>query len=132
MGTPARLDSSGGPARVVVVRDHGGQMFETETVLGPFGDPADEDAGRVTDTDVLGRNRWYVQSGLGPDRSVFHEGLGVTFADLVARRYVVVENTSPFAVHATFDTLQLWYEGWIRAEYRPEATDYRHEASTAG
>ena len=46
-----------------------------------------------------------------PVGTVYHQSLGVTFADLATRRYVVVDSASPFAVHATFDTLPLWYEG---------------------
>jgi hypothetical protein len=92
-------------------------MFETETVLGPFDDPEAGNVAHLTETDVAGRNLWYRRMGLAPTLLAFHEGLGTSCADLRSQRYVVVEGQPPFRTQASFDTLEQWYEGWIRAEY---------------
>ncbi len=95
----------------------GGEMFETETLLGPLDDPMAGNAAHLTETDVVGRNRWYREMGLAQTLLVFHEGLGTSCVDLDSHRYLVIEEEPPFRPLSIFDTLGQWYEGWIRAEY---------------
>jgi hypothetical protein len=86
----------------------GGDLFETETILGPFGNPG-------TGDDVIGANLVYRQNGLSADSLVFHVGMCVSAArpDGV---YVTLD-AATFAPTATYGSLEQWYVAAIRSEY---------------
>ncbi len=87
----------------------GGDLFESETVLGPFG-PAD------LDDDVDGMSRYQWQKGMTPDWLVFHKGLGLSVVIMSSGKYANAREES-FAVQQTFESLENWYIHFIRKEY---------------
>jgi hypothetical protein len=95
----------------------GGQMFETEAMLGPFVDAAKGNAAHLTDTNVVGANRRYHSAGLRSDLLVIHEGAWVTCCDLQAGRYVVIDSQPPFQMRESYENFANWYNGLVRAEY---------------
>lgn len=90
----------------------GGDMFETETVLGPFGrtDLAD---------DVDSVNQFHRQKGMSADWVIFHTGMGgLTVVEMSSGRYASVREGS-YEVQQTFASLADWYANLIRQEYAP-------------
>jgi hypothetical protein len=87
----------------------GGEIFETETILGPFGDPTMDDA-LVPTNDAL-RLR-----GLPDNLVVFHIGLGTSAVDTTAGDYVDLD---PHDFHELrrFQSLDAWYVAIVRDEY---------------
>lgn len=86
----------------------GGDVYESETILGPFGNPDNGD-------DVIGANLVYRQKGLPADYRVFHMGMCVSAvrADGV---YVTLDATT-YAPTAVFVSLEEWYVSVLRSEY---------------
>src|SRR5829696_1738707 len=41
----------------------GGEMFESEVILMPFGNPSPDNVLHISDADVVGRNAWYTEAG---------------------------------------------------------------------
>lgn len=85
----------------------GGDLFESETILQPFGPDEDEL--------VLPTSKWFWGKGLDSDCYVFHEGLYVsTFrrTDDLLRSL----NSPDFSEVGTFRTLDEWYFS-LRTEY---------------
>jgi len=88
----------------------GGDVFETETILGPSGDPQmGEDIGSV--------NRAMRSRGMPTRFLIFHIGSLVSAADTEAGDYVELEE-STFRVLRRFATLDEWYVATLRQEYR--------------
>jgi len=87
----------------------GGDLFESETILGPFGDPTTAD-------DVDSVNLAERAQGLPDEYVVFHVGLGgfsaVRLGDL---RYVQLDEKHRKG--ETYASLQSWYLTALRAEY---------------
>ena len=88
----------------------GADIFETETLLGPFGDP-------VYGNDVMGVNESLWARGMSHDYVVFHRGLGglsaIRQSDL---RYVQLREDT-FREHGVYRTFDEWYREVPRAEY---------------
>ena len=85
----------------------GGDLFETETILQPFGAKEDDL--------VLPRSEWFWKKGLDSDRYVFHEGLYVsTFRR--SDNLLCSLDSSNFSEVGSFRTLDEWYLS-LRAEY---------------
>jgi hypothetical protein len=89
----------------------GGDLFESETVLGPF---ASVELG--DDVDSANRGRW--QEGMPADWLVFHDGLGLSVVLLSSGEYANVREGS-HQVQETFSSLNEWYTCFIRKEYAP-------------
>ena len=87
----------------------GGDLFESETVLGPFA-PAD------LGDDLESENRHQWQKGMPPDWLVFHTGLRLSVIIMSSGKYANVREDS-FAVQETFPSLEDWYLRLIRKEY---------------
>ena len=88
----------------------GGTLFETETLLGPYGNP---DWGDGLDE----VNRHYRAQGLPSHFIVFHTGLGgLSAIDQVNKNYVLLTN-SDYREQQRFPSLNAWYITHLRAEY---------------
>ena len=89
----------------------GGDLFESETVLGPFGPPHLGD-----DVDSVNRGQW--QNGMPADWLVFHTGLNFTVVLMSLGEYANVRADS-YEIQETFRSLEDWYRCSIRKEYAP-------------
>ncbi len=85
----------------------GGDLLETETILGPFGDPVLGDA-------VLPVNRDLRLRGLPDDLVVFHTGTTTSAVDRRVGDYVELDRSNVRALRR-FRTLDEWYAGTIRS-----------------
>ncbi len=88
----------------------GGDVFETETILGPLGDPQMGD-------DIASVNCAMRSRGLPARFLVFHTGLLVSAVDTEVGDYVELESSS-FHVLRRFASLDEWYRATLRKEYR--------------
>lgn len=91
------------------LRTGGGDLFESETILGPFADA-------VMGDDVDSVNHFHHQSGLSPEYLIFHTGIGISAVRLSDKRYVLLNDTD-YHVVKIFLSFEEWYKGWIRNEY---------------
>jgi hypothetical protein len=89
----------------------GGDLFESETILGPFGR-----ADLGDDVDTVNRFHW--QDGMPIDWLVFHTGLGLTVVKMSSGEYANLRGDS-YEVRETFRSLDDWYNQFIRKEYAP-------------
>jgi hypothetical protein len=87
----------------------GGDVFETETILGPLGDPQMGD-------DIATVNHALRSDGMPARFLVFHAGLLMSAVDTEAGDYVELEPSS-FRVLRRFASLDEWYRGTLRKEY---------------
>ena len=88
----------------------GGDMFETETVLGPLGDPHLGD-------DISTVNREMRSQGMPERFLVYHVGMLVSAVDTVQGNYVELDQ-SDFHVLRRFASFDEWYVATLREEYR--------------
>lgn len=86
----------------------GGDLFESETVLGPFG-PVQ------TGDDVDSVNQWKWRKGMPSDWLVFHTGLALTVVKMSGGEYASIREPS-YEVLQTFRSLNDWYAD-LRNEY---------------
>ena len=91
------------------LRTGGGDIFESETMLGPF---ADADMG----DDVDSVNHFHHQRGLSSEYLIFHTGSGISAVRLSDKQYMLLNDTDYHEVKS-FRSLEEWYMGWIRSEY---------------
>jgi hypothetical protein len=85
----------------------GGDVFESETILGPAG---------INEDNVLAATRRLQSQGLSKDYCLFHRGLTTTVVDLIAGRFQVVdEKFRP--LRSSIETFDDWYESVLRKEY---------------
>jgi len=90
----------------------GGELFETETILSPFGR-------RDLGDDVDSINQFHRQKGMPADWLVFHTGLGgLSVIELSSGKYASVHEGT-YEVHQKFETFADWYDNFIRREYAP-------------
>jgi hypothetical protein len=87
----------------------GGDLFETETILGPMGDPQLGD-------DISTVNREMRERGLPERFLVFHVGLLTSAVDRSLGDYVELSSDG-FRVLRRFASLEEWYRATLRAEY---------------
>jgi hypothetical protein len=88
----------------------GGEMFESESILAPFGS---EELG----DDVDGVNRLHRDRGLPSGYLIFHvSGVGVSAVRLANQCFVLIDEDD-YAERAEFESLEDWYDSMIRAEY---------------
>ena len=88
----------------------GGDVFETETILGPLSDPQMGD-------NIASVNRAMRSRGMPARFLVFHIGLLVSAVDTEVGDYVELELPN-FRVLRRFASLDNWYETTLRKEYR--------------
>ena len=87
----------------------GGELFETETILAPFGEPSLGD-------DIDGANRYHRDHGLPEDLLLFHIGVCYSAISLSDSAYVSSDSPS-FSIRRRHASLDGWYFGEIRKEY---------------
>jgi hypothetical protein len=93
-------------------RTGGGDLFETETLLGPLA-PDEND-------NVLKVSEFHWNKGLPRDLVVFHTGLCLSASSVDMRRHrnrLVVIKPDSFEVAHCFDTFNGWYQNVLRSEY---------------
>lgn len=87
----------------------GGELFESETILAPFGDPALGD-------DVDSVNQLHHSKGLSSDYLVVHVGSALTVIRLEDGYWIVLDPKT-YSTLRVFRTLDEWYRAIIRAEF---------------
>jgi hypothetical protein len=87
----------------------GGDVFESETILGPLGDPQLGD-------DIAAVNRAMRERGMPERFFVFHAGLLTSAVDTLSGDYVELA-PKDFRVLRRFASLDEWYRTTLRAEY---------------
>lgn len=87
----------------------GGDLFESETILGPFGQVELGD-------DVDSVNEFHKRKGLPSDYLIFHTGMALSIVRLSTGEYATVEEGS-YMLQQTFKSLDDWYRCLIRKEY---------------
>jgi hypothetical protein len=93
-------------------RTGGGDLFESETILGPL----------VADTNdnVLKVNEYHWSKGLPRDMLIFHIGLNVSASFVDQRRHrnrLVSFQPDSYNFEKSFDTFNTWYRENLRSEY---------------
>lgn len=93
-------------------RTGGGDLFESETILGPFAPNEDEN--------VLKLNEFHWNKGLPSNLLVFSTGLHLSASSVDTRRHrnrLVVFKPDSYEVANWFDTFNEWYQNTLRSEY---------------
>jgi hypothetical protein len=93
-------------------RTGGGDLFESETLLGPL---APDESDNVL---MVSESHW--NKGLARDLLVFHTGLCLSASSVDMRRHrkrLVVMNAESFEITHRFDTFNGWYQHTLRSEY---------------
>jgi hypothetical protein len=86
----------------------GGDIFETETILGPFGN-------KELGDDLEGMNMFHRKKGMQSKYLIFHIGLGISVIDQNSFHYLILDNN--YSKVNTFDSFDNWYVNYLRAEY---------------
>jgi hypothetical protein len=88
----------------------GGDVDQTETILGPYGN-------RELADDVDSVNEFHWRKGMPADWLIFHTGLGgLTVVKMSTGEYANVQHDS-FEVEETFNSFADWYEKSIRPAF---------------
>jgi len=87
----------------------GGDVLETETLLGPLAPLGSGD-------DVVGTSLMHRAKGMGMDLVVFHVGVGLSAVRSTDGRYLAIDERD-YSVTAEFASFDDWYTTLIRAEY---------------
>ena len=88
----------------------GGEMFESETILSPFGEKDLAD-------DVDSVNEFHWNQGMPSDYLIFHTGIGgLTVVKLREGKYASVDENK-YLIERNFDSIAEWYCETIRKEY---------------
>jgi hypothetical protein len=86
----------------------GGDFFETETILSPFGNKELVD-------DIKGFNDYLLEKIDSKKYLIFHTGIITTAIDLIINNYVTL-NTDSYKIINSFANLNAWYTEGIRNE----------------
>lgn len=89
----------------------GGDVFESESILGPLSVPEWGDS-------LADYNNQLQTEGLPPDLIAIHVGVDVTAIDRKTLQYVVLDRRS-FKETTRYDSFDDWYMKAIRAEHAP-------------
>ena len=98
-------------------RTGGGDIFESETLLGPLAS--------VESDDLLKMNEYYWSRGLPDGLLIFHVGVCVSASSVDQKRRqhrLVTLSSDSYRVSRSFDCLNDWYQSVLRSEY---ASRYR-------
>ena len=93
-------------------RTGGGDLFESETLLGPLAADESDNVLKVSES------CW--NKGLPRDLLVFHTGLRMSASLVDIRRHrnrLVVFKDESFEIEHWFDTFNEWYKNTLRSEY---------------
>jgi hypothetical protein len=99
----------------------GGTLFESETILGPFGDVELAD-------DVDSVNAYHKKRGMYPRDLLLHVGVTLT-ALRQDTQTVVLLDSETYLAHKEYESLRGWYERFLRAEFAPRYGLPRDQAS---
>lgn len=88
----------------------GGEIFEGETILGPFGD-------KTLGENLEETNIYYWNKGMPKTWLLFHVGLGNSALNMNTFE-VIIFNSSSFEIIGTFRSFHEWYNLYIREEYK--------------
>lgn len=83
----------------------GGDIFENETILGPFGNPELGD-------DIVGCNQYHYLQGLAKEYLLFHCSYYYSAVHLPTLKYVTLNDK--YKVLKTFENFDEWYKKTIR------------------
>jgi hypothetical protein len=87
----------------------GGTIFESETILGPYGN-------RTLGDDLVSMNQYYINLGMSKNWLLFHIGLFSSSLDLDNDEIIVFDKSS-FKILFEFKTFSDWYDKFLRQEY---------------
>jgi hypothetical protein len=87
---------------------NGGDLFESETILSPFGDDSLGD-------DIEGVNEFHYSQGMSKNYLLFHLGTGLSAVRLTDNYYVKLDES--YQEIAQFQSLDDWYRDELRSEY---------------
>ncbi len=87
----------------------GGDLFESETILGPHGNPDLAD-------DVDSVNKSHRESGLSEAYLIVHVGLCLTAIRLVDKKWVVLDRRD-HSESGEYESFESWYVAVLRSEY---------------
>ena len=87
----------------------GGNVFESEQILGPFGDEASGE-------DIDSNNRWQLSKGMPEDFLFFNTGVFPSAIRLSDKKYILIDENTYQAIQE-FATLADWYCGTLRLEF---------------
>jgi len=87
----------------------GGELFETETILGPFGD-------RQLGDDVDSVNEFHRARGMDRRYLIVHVGSALTAIRLSDKKWVILDQDT-YAEIEEYDSFEGWYERVLRAEF---------------
>lgn len=88
----------------------GGEIFETESLLSPYGE---SDLGN----NIVSENWMHYEKGMPRDYIVFHSGLGGLSAVDVSRGVYIQIGEDDYAVKSEYDSFETWYCNTLRKEY---------------
>jgi hypothetical protein len=83
-------------------------MFESETILSPFG-------GHPTGDNAVEANQFHRQRGLPHDYWLFHVGIALSAVDQRDGHIVTLSND--YVVQGEYESLEQWYIALLRDEY---------------
>ena len=86
----------------------GGDIFETETILGPYGN-------KELGDDLEGINMFHWKKGMPKDYLLFHIGLDMSVIDQNSFSYLVLNRD--YSKIKTFENFNEWYTNHLRKEY---------------
>ena len=86
----------------------GGDIFESETLLGPF---VNENSG----DEIISNNNYFYEKGMSKDYLVFHTGMSISVIDLNHFQYNVLDEN--FFIREHFRSFDSWYMQYIRKEF---------------
>ncbi|MFM6209362.1 SMI1/KNR4 family protein [Planktothrix sp.] len=89
-------------------RTNGGDLFESETILSPFGDDSLGD-------DIESVNEFHDSQGMSKNYLLFHVGTGLSAVRLTDGYYVKLDES--YQEIAEFQSLDDWYRDELREEY---------------
>jgi hypothetical protein len=100
------------------IQTGGGDLFEGETVLGPFGD-----SNMADDVDTV--NAYHHGRGMPDEYLVFHRGAGGLTAVHQSTGLYVQLNESGYLETGDFPSFESWYMDSIRSEFAPSTASDR-------
>lgn len=97
--------------KMLWMRTGGGEVLESETILGPYGD---ESLGE----DVDSVNEFHHTKGMPDKYLIFHIGVGGLSAIRLSDNKYVQLNEDSYVELQEYSSLERWYEMVLRQEYR--------------
>lgn len=87
----------------------GGNMFESENILSPFGS-------QELGNDIESTNDWYLDNGLSDDLMIFNTGAYLSAVRLSDQKYVLLDSID-YEVESEFETFDDWYINTVRSGF---------------